>query len=123
VADTQNNRIEKFTSNGAFVTAWATSTYFVATDASNNVYTTDLGGRVIKFNSTGTLLTQWGSPGHGEGEFFYPTGIAVDGSGNVFVAEPDEFGGPGLYGRIQKFGSIPTAVAPSSWGGIKARYR
>ena len=41
--------------------------------------------RIQKFSSSGAYLTQWGSQGSGAGQFSYPYGIAVDGSGNVYV--------------------------------------
>jgi DNA-binding beta-propeller fold protein YncE len=44
----------------------------------------------------GTFLTKWGSPGSRDGQFYYPSGVAVDGSGHVFVTD-------GHNNRIQKF--------------------
>jgi hypothetical protein len=49
-----------------------------------------------KFNSEGNFITSWGSCGTGEGEFNDPNGIAVDSSGNVYVADTYNH-------RIQKF--------------------
>ena len=43
-------------------------------------------------------LTQWGSQGSGDGQFMFPTGVAVDGDGDVYVADRDN-------NRIQKFTS------------------
>jgi hypothetical protein len=34
-----------------------------------------------------TFLTKWGTPGSGDGQFAYPNSVAVDGSGNVYVAD------------------------------------
>jgi hypothetical protein len=53
-------------------------------------------GRVQKFTLDGTFLTQWGSQGSEPGQFYGPSGIAVDGSGNIYVADV-------LNHRIQKF--------------------
>jgi hypothetical protein len=72
----------------------------ITTDASGNIYvtgrfqgTTDFGGTslsplgidifVAKYNSAGTL--QWVRQAGGAGAFNYGYGIAVDGSGNVFI--------------------------------------
>jgi len=54
-----------------------------------------------------SYLLQWGSLGTGNGQFNSPYGIAVDGSGNVFVVD---------YGdnRIEKFTANGTYVA--QWG-------
>ena len=43
--------------------------------------------RIQKFSSDGTFLATWGSYGSGNGQFYYPGGVAVDGSGNVYVAD------------------------------------
>jgi sugar lactone lactonase YvrE len=104
----------------SFVTAWGSSgtgdgQFNVAEgltlDASGNVYVTDSTGgtepvnpvnnRVEKFDSNGTFLTKWGSGGSGNGQFDYPVGMAVDGSGNVYVADENN-------GRVEKFSSSGT---------------
>src|SRR6185369_13103021 len=41
-------------------------------------------------------LTQWGTFGSGDGQFNYPQGVAVDATGNVYVADSRN-------DRIQKF--------------------
>lgn len=43
--------------------------------------------RIQKFDSNGTFLITWGSSGSGDGQFFNPAGVAVDGSGNVYVVD------------------------------------
>jgi secreted PhoX family phosphatase len=68
-------------------------------DGSGNVYVADQWNyRVQVFTGTGTLLTKWGTPGDGDGQFGEPVGIAVDVSGNVYVVEDYNH-------RIQKFTS------------------
>ncbi len=52
------------------------------------------------------FLTEWGSQGSGDGQFANPTGVAVDGSGNVFVAD--------FNSRIQKFTNTGTFL--TKWG-------
>ena len=68
-----NNRIQKFDSNGKFITKWGSygtadgqfSIHIgVAVDSSGNVYVTDsANNRIQKFNSNGTFITKWGSNG------------------------------------------------------------
>ena len=52
---------------------------------------------------------QWGSPGSGSGQFNQPHGVAVDSSGNVYVADFNNH-------RIQKFDS--SGVDLTQWGGL-----
>ena len=42
-----------------------------------------------------TYVLQWGTEGYRDGQFQFPEGVAVDGSGNVYVADANH--------RIQKF--------------------
>jgi DNA-binding beta-propeller fold protein YncE len=117
VADTSNNRIQKFDSSGNFITTWGSSgagngqfegPRAVAVYASGNVYVLDNGNnRIQKFDSSGNFITTWGSSGTGNGQFESPIGIAVNASGNVYVAD---------YGnnRIQKFDSSGNFV--TTWG-------
>ena len=47
-----------------------------------------------------TYVLQWGTEGSGDGQFSWPAGVAVDGSGNVYVSDT-------LNHRIQKFSPRP----------------
>ncbi len=74
----------------------------VAVDKSGNVYVGDSGNyRVKKFDPEGRLITQWGSPGQGDGQFNTIASVKVDGSGIVYVFDTDF--GKWQYNRIQKF--------------------
>jgi DNA-binding beta-propeller fold protein YncE len=107
-----SDRIQKFDANGTFLMQWGSlgsgagqfdEPLGLATDASGNLYVSDLGnGRIQKFDSSGTFLLQWGSPGSGDGEFTSPIGVAIDDAGNVYVADSDNFS---AHYRIQKFDS------------------
>ena len=96
----------------------------VATDGSGNVYVADSRfSRIQKFDANGTFLTAWGSPGSGNGQFgggspngayaYDPSGVATDGSGNVYVADTDT-------NRIQKFDANGTFL--TTWGSARARW-
>ena len=58
----------------------------------------DVMGRVQKFDLDGNFLLSWGEWGTLAGQFDSPQGVAVDSSGDVFVADRDN-------NRIQKFDS------------------
>jgi sugar lactone lactonase YvrE len=134
VVDNSNNRIQKFTSNGQFVTKWGFSgsgygqfmfrvQTGLAIDSSNNVYVTDQNNhRIQKFTNNGAYITQWGSycnivdgagclaspTGLGDGQFNRPSGVEID-SNTDAVYVTDE-----LNNRIQKFilrGLLPFPVS------------
>jgi len=117
VADTGNNRIQKFTSSGQFITKWGSegngdgqfsSPHGIALDSNGNIYVADTGNnRIQKFTSSGQFITKWGSEGNGDGEFSVPRSIALDSSGNIYVAEEWNH-------RIQKFASNGQFI--TKWG-------
>ncbi len=97
VADTSNNRIQKFDSNGNFLAKWGSFgagdaqfnyPFGIATDPAGNVYVADAkNNRIQKFDSNGNFLATWGSFGTGDGQFNSPFGIATDLFGDVFVGD------------------------------------
>lgn len=114
VADTGNNRIQKFDSAAAYVAQWGlrsgefANPWGIATDSRENVYVVDNGNnRIQKFTSAGAFLTAWGSRGSTNGQFNYPQSIAVDSQDNVYVTDGSNY-------RVQKFTSTGTHV--TSWG-------
>jgi DNA-binding beta-propeller fold protein YncE len=105
-----SNQVRKFDAEGRLVAAWGekgsgdgqfkSGLDYVAADVSGNVYVADEGNhRVQKFSSGGRFLTKWGSKGTSEGQFTDMELIAVDGAGDICVADRPE---PGQI-RIQKF--------------------
>jgi sugar lactone lactonase YvrE len=114
VVDAANHRIQKFDSNGKFLTMWGQQgrddgqfefTYDhplgdlvlggVAVDAQNNVLVADLANaRVQKFDASGQFLGQWGERGGRlNGKLQLPYGIDTDRAGNVYVTDFENFMG------------------------------
>ena len=101
-----NNRIQKFSSDGDFITKWGSegtedgrfsSPRAVAVDSSDNVYVVDY-DQIQKFNSNGDFLGTWGSWGTGDGQFSYPGSITFDSADNGYVVDRHN-------SRIQMFDS------------------
>jgi NHL repeat len=61
----------------------------LALSATGELYVTDGYGnaRVHRFSADGRLLSSWGEPGGGPGQFHLPHGIAIDKQGVVYVAD------------------------------------
>ena len=130
VADNENYTIRKITAGGAVTTLAGTAGYYgstdgigyaprfylpssVAVDGTGNVYVADSENDTIrKITAGGVVTTLAGSPGisgNAEGtgsaaRFTFPYGVAVDGLGNVYVAD--------YYNdTIRKGGFVPIAPA------------
>ena len=73
----------------------------VAVDKSDNVYIGDSDNHCVKkFDSEGRFITQWGSPGPGDGQFRTISNVRVGSSGIVYVVDREWLSDEG---RIQKF--------------------
>ena len=107
VADTGNSRIQKFNSDGEFLSSWGTNGFENGELQSpagiaiyeNNVYIVDESQYTVqKFDSDGNFILKWGGLGNENGEFDKPQGITIDSSGTVYVADSKNH-------RIQQFTS------------------
>ena len=94
VADSWNDRIQVFTSEGKFLKSfWGRGGLHeprcIAVDASDMVYVSELGNHCISVFSSKChhYVTSFGRKGNGPGEFVFPTGVAVDNSGVVYVCD------------------------------------
>ena len=101
VADSNNSSIRKVTPAAVVSTLAGPTAGFwvpggVGLDASNNVFVADSGAHtLLKVTPAGVVTTLAGSPGQtgtadgtgGDARFNNPTGVAADGSGNLYVAD------------------------------------
>jgi tripartite motif-containing protein 71 len=107
VADSGNHRIQKFDSNGNFVTKWGSKGskdgqfYYpngIAIDSKEYVYVADRSShRIQKFDSNGNFVTKWGSI-----NVDFPSIFKIDKYGNIYMWYTH---------RIQKFDSNGNFVA------------
>jgi DNA-binding beta-propeller fold protein YncE len=108
VADTWNQRVQKFDKDFNFVTKWPISGWYgqsvvnkpYLAVAGDRVYVTDPEGyRVIVFDRDGKFVATFGEYGFDSKSFGLPTGIAVDGQGNIYVTDSANH-------RVMKFAPV-----------------
>jgi len=110
VADTNNQRIQKFDATGKFAAQWpiptgawapgATMEPFVAVDAQGNVYVTGpTAAKVYKFSPTGELIGEKGTSPQSV-VLKTPTGITIGQDGNIYVSDTGASG-------VVNMGTIP----------------
>jgi DNA-binding beta-propeller fold protein YncE len=121
VADTGNNRIQRFSATGVYQSQFGAAgagdgelaaPVAVAVDpTSHDVYVADRdNNRVQRFSSAGVFEAQLGTLGSGYGELSAPTGVAVDATGAVYVLDSGN-------ARVQRFaglGAFPSVFAPAT---------
>lgn len=130
VSDVANHRIQKLSPIGQSLTQWhtvGTGTgeanteigYDLVLDAAGNVYLSEPhpfgpgNDRLQKFSPEGQLLATWGGSGIGPGQFNQPTGLAVDGKGNIFVVDA-------YNNRVQELS--PSGQFVAQWDGPGFRF-
>jgi NHL repeat/WD40-like Beta Propeller Repeat len=107
VADTLNDRVQKFSASGAFLDAFGTSGGGVGeltqpqgvtvAPVSGDVYVSDAANRVQRFSSSGLFEAEIGlGGGSEEAQFNAPARLAADSTGRLYVLDRDN-------GRVQRF--------------------
>jgi len=156
VADTGNHIVRTVTTPAGMVTTFAgsvpvtgntdgtgagarfSSPLALASDGQGSFYVADAGNHAIrKVTSTGVVSTFAGSPGNAgsndgaaaTARFNYPTGVAVDGAGNLYVADAGNHtirkvtssgmvstlaGSPGQNGSVDGTGSAARFWSPAA---------
>ena len=150
VADTNNDEIRKVSSSGVVTTlagspgqtgssdgtGSAARFYFpesVTVDGASNLYVADTNNDEIrKVGSSGVVTTLAGSPGQtgssdgtgGAATFYSPRGVAVDGMGNVYVADTnnDEIRKVSSSGVVTTLAGSAGQVGSSDGIGSTARF-
>ena len=111
-----------FVDGGPATAARLTSPYGVAVDGAGNLYIADVSNhRIRKVDSTGTITTiagtgELGFSGDGgpavEAELYNPRGVAVDGAGNLYIAES----GNERIRKVDSTGTITTIAGTGERG-------
>jgi RHS repeat-associated protein len=106
VADTGNDRVQKFNAKGEYLAQFGTEgtgngqlsePEGLTLDSKGDVWVADTGNdRVQEFGPEGTFIAKVGTEGTGNGQFKAPSSIALDTEGNVWVADTGN-------DRVQKF--------------------
>ena len=124
LVDCGNFRIQKFTSDGGFITKWGRyepgdgrhwhlgPPIDIGIDSNDKCYVTDAKHHLVKkFNRARIFIRQWGRLGNGDGEFDHPDGIATFSGNSLLVVDSrnnriQEFSRSGKF--ITKWGSQGT---------------
>jgi RHS repeat-associated protein len=125
VVDSDNNRVQKFDSEGKYLTQFGSAgsgdgklndPMDVAIDVFGNLWVADRGNhRVQKFDSEGKYLAKFGTLGSGIGQFssYGPRSVAIDGQGDLWVSD--------YSNRVQEFNSSGTFIKSiGNCGGCEA---
>ena len=103
----RTGRLQLFDDNGNYIATWympkfeyGYATGISVEPGSGNVYVADThNNRVVVFSPKGEVLKMFGKYGKGPGEFIYPTDVAFNSDGRIYVSE---YGG---NDRVQIFDS------------------
>jgi DNA-binding beta-propeller fold protein YncE len=124
VADSKNNRIQKFDLNGSFIEERGklgnkrgefNLPTTIVIDSKGNFIVNERGNeRIQKFDSNWNPVLMWGSKGSGNSEFCHIEHIAVDKYDNVYVTDPQSDPGCSQQPRVLKFDAQGNFI--TKWG-------
>jgi tripartite motif-containing protein 71 len=121
VADSGNNRIERFNLTGGEPLAWGdrgsepgqfSYPRGVAANEGEVLVSDDDNHRIERFDPNGAFQETVGSYGSGPGQFGFPYGVTLDAAGDVFVADD-------INHRVVKL--TPQLAFAGAWGGLGSR--
>jgi sugar lactone lactonase YvrE len=140
IADSNNHSIRKVSTSGIITTVAGNGTYGysgdsgaatsaelydpsgVAVDSSGNIYIADVSNqRVRKVDTSGIITTVAGNGAYGysgdssaatSAELFYPRGVAVDSSGNIYIADLNNH----RIRKVSTSGIITTVAGNGTYG-------
>jgi tripartite motif-containing protein 71 len=121
VADSGNNRIERFNLEGSEAMTWGSYgsepgqfSYprGVAANESEVIVSDDDNHRIEKFDTEGAFEAEAGSEGDGPTQLGFPYGVALDATGDVYVADD-------INHRIVKLN--PQLEFAGEWGGFGSK--
>lgn len=131
VLDRSNNRVEKFGSDGKYLSQFGglgsgdgqfEEPVALTIDSAGNLWIVDKGNRrVEKFNSSGQFLSKFGSGGFGNGQLYIPNGIAIDGAGNIWVSDAikvQRFSPAGTFLGVVESAGIGSSLAAGPEGNV-----
>lgn len=118
VTDVNNARVQKFTSEGKFLSSLplphdsppriSCQAAGIAVDGKGNIYITlMMKHKVQVFSADGKTVREWGKHGTGDGEFNQPGGLTIGPDGMIYVADQ-------INRRVQKF--TPEGKFLGKWG-------
>jgi DNA-binding beta-propeller fold protein YncE len=105
VADRSGQDIQQLDGSGNAIVRWTTEPRlpFSVTPTANGLYAPEA-NQVSLYDPVGTLLSQFGSTGAGQGQLGFAAGSAADADGNLYVAERSN-------NRVQKFDPTGSSLA------------
>ena len=115
VADSKNNRIQKFYINGTYVTSFARGNpssspglfnlpTTIKKDSNGDFYVTERGNeRIQEIDPNGKSILMWVSLGSGNRQFCHMEHLALYKFDNVYVADPQSDSGCSLQPSVKKF--------------------